>query len=212
MNLCDIKKKNQEFWEACFRAPSSNCRRLTKGSWQSLIQRLRENDAKRVLDLGCGHGHWSIVLARAGFSVKAVDYAHSAIEKLKQWAKTESLAVECEMCDIKDIKYVREFDAVICNSVLDHMMVRDAGNAIEKIGCACKKSGVVYVSFDGPAEECGRFRMLEDGTRYYMTGGFENMLWRYYTDEEIRVLCKQFAIERFGTRRNGKRDVWLRRR
>jgi 2-polyprenyl-3-methyl-5-hydroxy-6-metoxy-1,4-benzoquinol methylase len=163
VDLHAIKKMNQEFWEACFDNPDYDYRKLTERDWSPLVQWLHENGVRDILDLGCGYGHWSIVLARAGFVVRAVDYARSAIENLRRWAAEESLSVECDISDIRDVNYTCEFDAVICNSVLDHMLMHDASVAIEKIRCACKKGRIAYVSFDGPGEQSDEFLALEDG-------------------------------------------------
>jgi hypothetical protein len=35
------------------------------------------------------------------------------------------------------------------------------------------------------------------------------MLWRFYTNEEIRVLSRGMGIIDFAVKENGKRDVWL---
>lgn len=42
--------------------------------------------AKRVLDLGCGHGRFAIPLARAGYGVTAVDWSREALEAARRYA------------------------------------------------------------------------------------------------------------------------------
>jgi 2-polyprenyl-3-methyl-5-hydroxy-6-metoxy-1,4-benzoquinol methylase len=209
VDLSAIKRKNQEFWEKCFDKSDCDYQRLAEKDWKPLIQWLHENDVRNILDLGCGYGHWSIVLARAGFSVKAVDYARSAIGILKKWSTEESLVIDCEINTVQDIISESEFDAVICNSVLDHMMREDAQVAMSNIGRVLKRGGIAYVSFDGPEKDSDTYTILDDGTRHYIAGEFKNMLWRFYTDEEIRGLCGNFRVMRFNTQHSGKRDIWI---
>ena len=210
MDLYLLKKKNHEFWEKRFMNPAPKYRKLIERDWLSLIQRLKDNGVRDILDLGCGYGHWSIVLARAGFSVRAVDFAQSAIEILKAWAVAEGLVIPCEVNSVLAINFVSEFDAIICNSVLDHMVLDDTAMAMGNIKQALRPGGIAYVSFDGPEKEIAPYTRLDDGTRCYNNGELKNMLWRYCTDEEIRQASKDFVIISFNTRANGKRDVWLR--
>lgn len=75
-----------------------------------------------------------------------------------------------------------------------------------------KPGGIAYVSFDGLEKEDEReFVVLGDGTREYVNGEREGMLWRFYTDEEIRVLSRSMRILEFAVKDSGKREVWLRR-
>ncbi len=56
------------------------------------------------------------------------------------------------------------------------------------------------------------FVLLNDGTRNYIRGKFKNMLWRYGTDKEIKDLCKDFTIMEFNKRKNGRRNVWIKKK
>jgi len=56
----------------------------------------------------------------------------------------------------------------------------------------------------------GNFITLKDGTRKYIKGKLKGMLWRYYTDEEIKELLKDFEILEFNIKKNEKREIWCR--
>jgi hypothetical protein len=76
--------------------------------------------------------------------------------------------------------------------------------------CSFMKRGcIAFVSFDGPEKDSDTYTILDDGTRHYIAGEFKNMLWRFYTDEEIRGLCGNFRVMRFNTQHSGKRDIWI---
>jgi len=211
-------KEIKEFWENCFKRSNIDFKILARRDLSDIIERLNQYQVKRVLDLGCGFGHWSIVLSKAGFRVTAVDISSEAIRRVKTWANEERLSIDTKVCLAQEIHSLmdKDFDAVICNSVLDHMTFADASKVMQGIKDVLKPGGIAYLSFDGleEGEEEGEkeFVVLEDGTRKYTKGNRKGMLWRFYTNEEIRILCKYMEIIEFVEKCNGKREVWVRRK
>jgi len=199
------------FWDRCFSGIVYDYKALASGDWSNTLDRLRQAKVRTVLDLGCGYGHWSIVMARAGFAVTALDISQVALDILARWSAEEGLAVETVRCSAPGVGALgRSFDAVICNSVLDHMTKADAAKALAGIGKVLVPGGLAYVSFDGPEEgDPGEYFLQDDSTRRYVKGKYEGMLWRYYPDEEMKALLADFTINDFSTRKNGKRDIWM---
>ncbi|MCI0655528.1 MAG: methyltransferase domain-containing protein, partial [Acidobacteria bacterium] len=56
----------------------------------------------RVLDLACGSGRNALLLAVAGFAVKAVDRDEGRIEALREVAARLGLPLEAEILDLED--------------------------------------------------------------------------------------------------------------
>ena len=56
----------------------------------------------KVLDLGCGQGRDSLVLARKGHTIHGVDLAKSGIDQMLERAKRENLCITGEVSDIRD--------------------------------------------------------------------------------------------------------------
>jgi len=206
-----IIKENKKFWDRCFKYSNYDYKSLIKRDWKGFISGLRKYNIKTILDLGCGYGHWSIALAKGGFDVYAVDISKSAINILKKWSNKEKLNIKCRVISGTCIdKLKKRFDAIICNSVLDHMLIKDAEKTIQKIYKTLKPNGIAYLSFDGREKENpDNFIILQDRTQKYIKGKNKGMLWRYYTDKEIKELLSRFKILYFGIRKNGKRDVWV---
>lgn len=213
LKMSVVKENNKQFWEKCFRDANYDYKLLVNKDWSKLIDRLKKYNVKNVLDLGCGHGHWSVVLARAGFKVKAIDISSTAIKILKKWADEQNLSIDLEVCAAQKFKTSDDkFDAVICNSVLDHMIMNDTKIVLNNIKNILKPNGIAYISFDGLDKDTKDFVLLNDGTRNYIRGKFKNMLWRYGTDKEIKDLCKDFTIMEFNKRKNGRRNVWIKKK
>jgi ubiquinone/menaquinone biosynthesis C-methylase UbiE len=211
--MSDILIENKRFWEKCFADSDFDFKLPPSRNVLGVIKRLQEYQVHKILDLGCGSGRWSVALARVGFQVKAVDISSEAIKKVKKWAKEEGLSIETEVCSASELlsKSV-DFDAVICNSVLDHMPFIEASKAILNIENILRPGGIAHISFDGLEEGNEKeFVLLDDGTRRYISGKRKGMLWRFYSNKEIKTLCKNLEILELIVRSNGKRDVWIRK-
>jgi cyclopropane fatty-acyl-phospholipid synthase-like methyltransferase len=82
----------------------------------------------RVLDLGCGHGRHANELARRGYEVLGVDLVLGFLEKARDAARREGLAVSYALGDVRGIGEVASFDHAIC--LFDAFgFLDDAGNA-----------------------------------------------------------------------------------
>jgi ubiquinone/menaquinone biosynthesis C-methylase UbiE len=169
-----------------------------------------------VIDLGCGFGRWSLVLARAGFRVLAVDISSEAMIITRERTQRESLTVATAVCAAQELSRLGiRADAVVCNSVLDHMRLTDAQEAVREIVQVLKPSGLTYVSFDGPAEPGTDVQpdhsVSADGTWVYVAGPRKGMTWRFYDDAEIRYLFQAFEELEVAVAANGKREAWFRK-
>jgi ubiquinone/menaquinone biosynthesis C-methylase UbiE len=230
MKMPDIFEENKKFWEKCFAESDFDFKSLADKDFSATIRQLKKYQVQKVLDLGCGYGHWSIALAKVGFMVKAVDISSEAIKKVRKWADEEQLSIDTVVCPAQEIDFTDEkFDAVICNSVLDHIPFVDTLKAMSNIINILKPGGIAYISFDGLEEEDEKeFVLLDDGTRRYVSKKCKGKLWRFYDNKEIRSLCKDMEVlepnfslrkkssiirnKRNKVKSNGKREVWLRKK
>lgn len=206
-------REQAEVWERMFfQAPED--RSLAKRDWSWLIERLRGEGVKNVLDLGFGRGHWSVVLARAGFSVTAVDISQTAVERLRAWAAEEGLPIEAFVCPAQELPTDLFFDAVIANSVLDHMFKEEAKEAMRRIRKVLRQGGLLLLGMDGPPDEEDQnypHVVFPDGTWQFLGGRRDRMLWRFWPDAEIEELLTGFRLEEREVRPNGRRRFWARK-
>ncbi len=199
------------FWDRCFCSltdfhPVSNAR------LDPIILRLQQFRVGDLLDLGCGYGRWSIPLAQAGFRVHSADISEVAIKRLRSLAASLKLEIETTVCSSQFLPFATSsFDAIICNSVLDHMTVADATKTMREIVRVVKDGGVVYLTFDGEEDEpTDRYEVLPDGARYYTKGDQLRKIWRFFSDAEIQRLVHGSEIVEFLEKVNGVREIWIR--
>jgi SAM-dependent methyltransferase len=110
---------------------------------------LRQVGGWRVLDVGCGHGLYSLDLARRGAVLVGCDLQRPALTDARQTALGLGL-------DGRALFLVADgaalplpegaFDLVICNCVLEH--VADDGAALAAMARSLRRGGVLYLSVD----------------------------------------------------------------
>jgi SAM-dependent methyltransferase len=212
-------ERAREFWNRSFREAAPDAANAPPGrDLSDIVNRLRAASAVDVLDVGCGFGRWSVELARAGLHVLAVDVSAEAVRIVSERAHREVLAIGTEVCAAQELTRLGvHVDAVVCNSVLDHMRPPDAERAAAGITQVLKPGGLAYVSFDGfdKSESSPEVRqdylVSADGSREYVHGPRKGMVWRFYQDPEIRLLFREFEELEFAVAATGQRQVWLRK-
>ncbi|HHM24256.1 MAG TPA: class I SAM-dependent methyltransferase [Bacteroidetes bacterium] len=87
--------------------------------YEKVLSQLPRTPGK-VVDLGCGDGYLSYLMARRGHSVLSVDIATSRLNKLRE--NIGGLPVQILQADIKHTGLQSgSVDAVVCSEVLEHI-------------------------------------------------------------------------------------------
>jgi SAM-dependent methyltransferase len=92
---------------------------------------LRVPAGTRILDLGCGVGRWSRLLAARGATVTGVDISPTMIDEARRRARREGVADRCRfhVSDIANLGVEGEFDLVLGVTVLQHILDPNALSA-----------------------------------------------------------------------------------
>jgi len=78
-----------------------------------IISILKLDPGSKILDLCCGQGRHSIELARRGYQVTGVDLSRFLLGLAEKRAQKEGVNVRFLRCDMREIPFQAEFDAVI---------------------------------------------------------------------------------------------------
>lgn len=110
---------------------------------------------KHVLDLSCGEGYNTRILARMGAKAVGVDFSKKMIEWARQKEKEEKLGISYYVSDAADLKEFESesFDVVTCLMAL--MDIERYDEAISEVARVLKKNGRFVFSITHPCFEYG---------------------------------------------------------
>lgn len=149
---------------------------------------LRSRNAASTVDLGCGTGYGSRILAEVADTVFAIDENERAIDKLESMAHDRISAVQARIGwdPLGDVIEPESLDAVVCFETLEHLL--DPASALTEIAQILRHDGTLILSVPNSVAE----RVDHSGL---LTNPFHQ---RAFTISSIREL-----IERSGFRVRG---------
>jgi ubiquinone/menaquinone biosynthesis C-methylase UbiE len=80
---------------------------------EAVIRMLQVEPGEKILDLACGFGRHSLVLAQKGLMVTGYDLSESFLTRAKRMADSLNVQLELQQGDMREIPYEQEYDAVI---------------------------------------------------------------------------------------------------
>jgi SAM-dependent methyltransferase len=115
---------------------------------QKAIIVFKENNVKKILDLGSGSGRNLIALSEEGFEVKGIDSSPAAVELAKHWLKEKKLEGEVFIADLhEEIKCFNDnsFDAIIAINSLHYQSSNQFIDTIKEIHRILKTKGIFFL-------------------------------------------------------------------
>lgn len=133
------------------------CQRRALEPW------LKVAPGTRVLDVGCGVGRWSRLLAARGARVTGVDLSPTMIAEAERRAAASGLSSRCRFSvqDSTALEIDGTFDLIVCVTVLQHVL--DAGalrSALERMTLHLAPGGRLVLLEAAPARVSNRCNSL----------------------------------------------------
>jgi SAM-dependent methyltransferase len=99
-----------------------------------------------ALDLGCGQGRDSLMLAAEGFRVIAVDESKTGVSQMVETARAQDLNVTGMVGDFYQFEFPEDYDLIVLDSILH--FGRDSAkelDLLDRVFAHTKKGGHVFV-------------------------------------------------------------------
>jgi len=117
------------------------------GRYRNVIFLLRKKlgslKDKKILDIGCGDGVLSYMLAKEKAIVSGVDTSDIAIAYAKE--KTKKMQIDFRQASAYELPFDdSEFDAIVSSDVIEHL--QDVNQYLKEIKRVTKKDGVIVLS------------------------------------------------------------------
>jgi ubiquinone/menaquinone biosynthesis C-methylase UbiE len=111
--------------------------------WEALEKLLKPAPGMRILDAGCGAGHYSEKLFQAGALVQGIDPNSKLVERAQQRVPSANFQVG----SVENLPFgSQQFDCGICCNVLEFVI--DPVQALTELRRVCQQSVVVIVLND----------------------------------------------------------------
>jgi tellurite methyltransferase len=174
-----------------------------RGAWciperevEDMVPILKRAGAEKVLDLGCGIGRHSFLLAHEGFSVYALDASDHGIAFLENEALKSGLKVETAVAKMTDLPYPNAwFDFVLAWNVIyhgDHSVVMKTVSEITRV----LRAGGFFLGtmLSGRNSEIGKGTRISCNT-YVTPSGADKGHPHFYCDfRELTGLFPRYEI------------------
>jgi len=160
--------------------------------------RWKERGFKTFLDLGCGLGRHSLLMAGLGFEVSAFDLAEDGLAKLAEEADRQGLDIDMTRGDMLTLPYDDSFfDCVLAFHSMYHTDKMGLIRVISEIGRILKPGGEIYITLN--SKESDTWKLFSDrridGYTLLRTEGPEIDVPHTFLDyEDVPVLLAGFEI------------------
>lgn len=149
--------------------------RFMEADAEEFFGRLAVKPAMRLLDVGCGAGQLALIAARAGAQVTGCDIATNWLEKARERALSEGLAVSFEEGDAEALPY-RDGGFDVVASLVGAMFAPRPNLVAAELTRVCRPGGVIAMANWTPEGFIGQmFRVI--GRHIAPSGMPSPVLW-----------------------------------
>jgi SAM-dependent methyltransferase len=183
-----------EFWNKVYKSDNSFFGEEPSNFAILCFNHMKENNSRKILDLGSGHGRDALFFASNGIEVDSLDYSATAIEILDKMAKEKRLPIKAQVFDVNNQLPFPDgyFDAVYSHMLLNmRFSLHELHSIFSEIRRVLKSKGLNFFSVRNNNDKSYR-KGIEVDKGIYDINGFQV---RFLSEEEIRDLVKHEGFE-----------------
>jgi SAM-dependent methyltransferase len=104
---------------------------VVRTAWMALLRSHLPASPASILDIGCGTGSLSIVLAELGHHVMGIDLSPAMIARARQKAVSHGYAIQFQVMDAAFPKFeAQQFEVIVCRHLL--WTLSDIGHVVQR--------------------------------------------------------------------------------
>ncbi|MBN2094666.1 MAG: class I SAM-dependent methyltransferase [Candidatus Aenigmarchaeota archaeon] len=169
---------------------------------KNVIEILKKMNARKVLDLGCGSGRHTILLAKKGFEVYGLDNAKEGLALTRKKLKALGLKAKLKNWDCYKPFPYRDgfFDAVVSTQTINHNYRKKVQGCISEMKRVLSPGGLIFVTvasrrrLSPRAGLPGKFKTVAPNTYIPLDGHEKGIPHLIYTKALLRQDFKGFEI------------------
>lgn len=203
-----IKQRQQKMW-ACGDFSAVATQHVIVG--ELLLERLDPSSEDLVLDVACGSGNAALASARRGCVVTGIDFVPTLLERGRERAQAERLAIEFLEGDAEKLEFPGStFDIVV--STFGVMFAPNQTRAADELLRVCRPGGKIGLTCWTPEGSVGqmnrlrsRYMPLPPGVQPPTRWGTERGLRELFGDRvsDLQIVQRQFRY------RHPSPQAWL---
>lgn len=163
---------------------------------EAAVETFRKEGVRTVLELGCGHGRDTLLFARNGFQVTALDYSGTALEALESTA-TYAGGGSPIVTKVFDVRKPLPFSDGSFDACYSHMLLCMELSTVElrfllgEIRRILRPAGLALYSVRNTFDQHYRPGLHRSEDIYEVPGGF---VVHFFSEEKVRDLSKGFEL------------------
>lgn len=156
-----------------------------------VFRELADVEVREILDVACGTGRHAIPLSKKGYTVTGGDRSQAMLAVLEEKVRRANIEIPVIKCDMKDIEFREEFDAIICMYTSFNYLLtdQDIEKALVAFYRALRPGGIVILDLMNPIFYIGKFREIT--VEHHQEGQMCIQRTFKHTLDEVRSLWYQ---------------------
>lgn len=161
------------------------------GGRERILHKLISDDAKKVLDIGCGSGGLAKILQTKGKTVFGVDISSTALDKAKPYLH-DSFCFDVQRDDWPAELMEQKFDLIIASEVIEHIF--QPSDFLEKVKLLIGHGGSLVITTPNFLFWKNRLRMLFGKFKYEQKGLLDFGHIRFFTIKTAREVFNETGL------------------
>lgn len=166
------------------------------------LKKILKKDDK-ILDLACGYGRISLILAKKGYNISGLDITPSFIKKAQKDSKESNLKINYKIGNILKLPYKNNsFNIVLCLWSAFNEIIKENQQiiSINEILRVLKKNGQAIIDMPLPFDKnipTSDSRTIKKNVIQGVIEGIESMPLYNHTPESLKFLLKKTNVKNF---------------